>query len=622
MSTLDQPSIDFLFNEPAFRLFGRGDRARLLMNVHLRELAAGDTLFDRATPPDQVFLIREGEIDIQRGHDRDTKRSGFLGGELVLGARAYQSSAVATRPSVVYAFSVPYLSGMTAAYASVKSMLFDAYSGAGDTLRTKEKEASAVTSHSQTLPATDGFGVQMFGWLAATALPLLIWQLCTTLGLNKDAAYFVSIVSCAVAMWLFNLVPAFIPPLFSILAFILFDIAPPSVALAGFASNGFFMLLSIFSIGALMAMSGLTYRISLHILRIVPATPFWYNISLFLYGLVLTPVIPSQLGRTTIIAPFLSTLIDNAGGQKKDPAVAQLIVSAMAGVGLTASIFLTGKPANLIVFGLFDTQTQFAYQWLQWLLAASMTGVVLVLLYVGMVRLLFRHAHAFSIPKHLVNNQVRVLGPMSAIEWGAVAAIALIVAGIFTAPWHKVDVPWMSMTVFVTLLLFGAIRRDDLSTRIDWSVLIFIASIIAWAPVMHLTGIDALVSSSFSWIGVYMKQQLPLFILALCAAIVLIRFALPEIVAEILLVTLLLPLAAQSGVSPWLIGFIILTMCEAYIFPYQAPYHIQLKNLLGQVGQEGLYDERKVIRFNVLMTLIRVAAIYASLPFWKYLDIV
>ena len=118
-----------------------------------------------------------------------------------------------------------------------------------------------------------------------------------------------------------------------------------------------------------------------------------------------------------------------------------------------------------------------------------------------------------------------------------------------------------------------------------------------------------------------MKTQLPLFILALCFTIIVVRLALPEIVTEVLLVTLLLPLSSAAGVSPWLLGFIILTMCEAYIFPYQTPYHIQLKNQLALLGQEELYDQKKVIRFNIVLTLARVAAIYASLPFWKYLDI-
>lgn len=613
MTALDQAGIDLLLREPVFGLLTAEDRARLLLHIGVRTLAPGQTLIDEASAPTHVFVIQSGELEIKRNQLASSRQSGFVGEELALGARSYTTTVVAIKPSTVYMIPVRTLAGLVDAHPSLKTLLFDSYAH-------PEGTAVAVIEPKPVLPVAR-FGMQMLGWLLAMLGPLLVWKICSGLGLNKDAAYFLAIVCSAVAMWVFNLVPAFLPPLFSVLATILFDIAPPQVAVAGFASNGFFMLLSIFAIGALMVMSGLTYRISLHILKLVPASPFWYNISLFLYGLILTPVIPSQLGRTTIVLPFLSTLIETAGGKKNDPAVAQFIVSAMAGVALAASIFLTGKPANLIIFGLFDTQTQFAFAWLQWFYAASFTGVVLVFLYLLMLTFLFDTKQQFGIPKHVILSQMRTLGPVSTIEWSALIAIGLLIGGILTASLHKVDIAWMSMTILVTLLLFGSIQKDDISKRVDWTILIFIASIVAWVPIMRLTGLDRLVFGSFSWVGIYMKTQLPLFILALSFAIILIRLALPEMVTEILLVTLLLPLANLAGVSPWLIGFIILTMCETYIFPYQAPYHIQLKNQLAALGQDALYDERKVIRFNIVLTLARVAAIYASLPFWKYLDI-
>ena len=615
MTALDQHSIDLFQHEPIFTLVSAEDRARLLTHIGVRRLAAGETLFDESTSLGQVFLIQSGDLKLTRNGADSQRKSGFIGAELVLGAAGFKSKAVASQASVVYVIPARALDNLVAAYASVKSLLFESYANPLDTPPRAPVAPASVAAPDERL------GLQLFGWLVAIAGPLLVWKVCVGFGLHGDASTFLAIVTSAVAMWVFNLMPAFVPPLFSVLATVLFDIASPQVALAGFGSNGFFMLLSIFAIGALMVMSGLTYRISLHILKLVPASPFWYNISLFLYGLILTPVIPSQLGRTTIVLPFLSTLIDTAGGRKNDPAVAQFIVSAMAGVGLTASIFLTGKPANLIIFGLFDVQTQFAFAWLQWFYAASFTGLVLVILYFLTAVFLFKHTEQFGIPKHVINAQMRTLGPMSTSEWSALIGIGLVVIGILTNSLHKVDISWMSLTILVGLLLFGSIQKDDLSKRVDWSILIFIASIVAWVPIMKQVGLDTLISTSFSWVGVYMKTQLPLFILALCFTIIVVRLALPEIVTEVLLVTLLLPLSSAAGVSPWLLGFIILTMCEAYIFPYQTPYHIQLKNQLALLGQEELYDQKKVIRFNIVLTLARVAAIYASLPFWKYLDI-
>ncbi len=624
MKTLDQNDIDLLLSKPLFRTLRAEDRARLLVHAKRCMLEAGEVLYDPQTPGTHVYLLQSGALRVEKNHVSVLVESGFAGEELVLGGRAYASTAVAALPTAVFMLPVHALSELVAINPRIKSLLFDSYAGTATATADSaagEREPVRVSPLSVTRAGEERFAAQLIGWICAIVLPYFVYKMGMSGGLEKDAVYFLAIVTSAVTMWVFTLVPAFIPPLFSILATILFDIAPPEVAVAGFASSGFFMLMSIFAIGALMVMSGLTYRISLQILKIIPASPFWYNVSLLLYGMILTPVIPSQLGRTTIVLPFLSTLIGTAGGKKNDPAVAQLIVSAMAGVGLLASIFLTGKPANLIIFGLFDMQTQFAFAWLQWLIAASFTGIVLIALYFLIVAVFFKSKEHFGIHKHIIHSQVRTLGPMTGLEISALIAIGLVITGILTATYHKVDIAWMSMTIMVVLLLIGSLKRDDIGARVDWTVIIFIASIITWVPVMKLTGLDKLVFSYFSWIGVYMKTQLPLFILGLSVFIVVLRLALPEIVAEILLVTLLLPLASQAGVSPWLIGFVVLTMCETYIFPYQAPYHLQLKNHLANLGQDELYEEAKVIRYNVLLTLARIVAIYASLPFWKYLDI-
>ncbi|WP_434633797.1 SLC13 family permease [Chromobacterium sp. CV08] len=457
--------------------------------------------------------------------------------------------------------------------------------------------------------------LELAGWLTAIAMPPLAWWCALRQGTPHDGAVFIGILAGTAAMWIFKLVPAFAPALFALLAVILFDIAPASVAAAGFASNGFFMLLSVFAIGALMAKSGLTRRVSLWMLRRVPAAPGWRQAGLCLYGLALTPLMPSQLGRSAIVAPFLAMLVE-AGGKRRDAAA--LFASAVGGVSLAAAACLTGKPANLMAFGLFDSQTQFAFDWLPWLCAASLAGALLLAAHFAAMRLLFRDATpGMPVPPPL--RQGEAPGPMSRMEWSALAAIGLILLGTLSAPYHRVDIPWLALAVLVALLLFGALRNEDLNQRVDWSSLIFVGAILSWAPIMDITGIDGQIAASLGGLGALMKSDLPAFLALLCPACVLLRLALPELVAEILLLTLLLPLAHAAGVSQWLIGFAVLTMCEAYQFPYQSPYHLYLD---GQLAAPADYDRRLLLRYNLAMTLARALTLFASLPFWSWLNIV
>jgi DASS family divalent anion:Na+ symporter len=630
MKSLDSNDIEFIIGNPLFRQMLPTDRARILGHVRRRDLAAGEKIYEDGESSEYIYLFGRGRALFRDGgRELPVTAHDGLGEELLLGSESLIGNAVATEPSVVYLFPKRRFGEVVKDSPKLRTILFDQLmlrtSGTGQ----DDHERSVVAakerveaSEPEVEVTTGGTSIRLFGWILAVLVPAAMIQFGPDLGLATNAIYFLAIVGVTMVMWLFDLVPAFVAPLFSVLAFILFDVASPQVAVAGFASDGFFMLLSIFAVGALMVMSGLTYRISLAVLRIFPGSPFWYSVSLFLPGVILTPILPSQLGRTVIVTPSVADMIEISGAGRNDRMAAQFVASGVLGISLMASIFLTGKPANLIVFGMFDPQTQFAFQWMQWLWAALVVGGVLLLLYFLLMPLFFRNNRKFHVPREVVRSQSQMLGPLSSIEWATIAAIVLLLSGILTTSFHKVDIPWMSMSILLTLLFFGALKKEDLSHRIDWSILIFIGSIIAWVPVMKMTGIEDVIAHTFSGLGDYMKNNLTSFILALCGVIVVARLALPELVLGILLVTILFPIASAEGVSLWLIGFVILTMAESYIFPYQAPHHVQMKNLLGSFGLEGRYNETRVLAFNFAMTLARIVAIYVSIPYWKHLDII
>ncbi|POZ62298.1 SLC13 family permease [Chromobacterium alticapitis] len=607
----DSKDLDELWRHPALQSLTPTERARLASRLRLRNLAPDERLFSSGDPAEQLYLIRSGSLTL-RHHERQwSQQAGFVGGEAALGSLLRCSDAQADCETQLYELALPGMQELADRHPALKAALFASFAN---------QAAPDAPPAPPSVPER-GAWREIAGWLTAIAAPLLAWHI-SQAQLPPDSAIFIGILACTAAMWIFNLVPAFVPALFALLAIVLFDIAPVSVAASGFASNGFFMLLSVFAIGALMTVSGLTYRISLWILRRVPATPRWQQASLCLYGLALTPVMPSQLARGAILAPFLSALLES-GDKRRDAATAAgLFSSAIGGMSLAAAVFLTGKPANLVVFGLFDNQTQFAFDWLPWLCAASLSGALLLAMHFAAMRLLFRRASPQGIPARVIALQADALGPMNRKERHALIAISLVLLGTLSAPYHQVDISWLSLATLVVLLLFGALRNEDLNQRVDWSVLIFIGSIIAWVPVMNLTGIDRQIAATFGWLGLFMKSSLPAFLGLLCLAIVLLRLVLPELVAEILLLTLLLPLAHAAGVSQWLIGFAVLTMCESYLFPYQAPYHLLLDSQLAALQQAGCYDRGLVLRYNLAMTLARALSIFAALPFWSLLDIV
>ncbi len=623
MTTSDDTLLNTLLSDPILKYAPPHDMARMLINVEHRSIKEGELLFKQHEAANKVFLIEKGEFAFVQKDSKERienseltlKTGNYIGQEVILGSDVYRESAVAVKTSEVIALPASDLCQMAETKGYVKRKFFESYADR------YHKPWNTVQPEPDEPSKPEPFPLkEILGWSVTFACPLLIYYFAPSSNLN--AVYYMAIIAAAVSMWVFNLVPAYIPPLLTVLVTILLDVAPPEVVVSGFSSGSFFMLLSVFMIGAVMVASGLTYRLSLLILRFVPPTPFWYNVSLFFSGLLLTPVVPSQGGRTAIVSPFLVDITKASAPGKKDMLASQFLASTYNGIGLMASIFLTGKPSNLIVFGLFTYQVQFTFQWLHWLFAASVVGVVILILFFLLSWLFFKKNRPFSISQDTISVQLKILGSMSVPEWGSLAAIGVLIIGILTTSLHKIEIPWIAMAILLTLLLLGIAGRDELRTRIDWITLLFICAIISWVPIMSLTGIDKLIADNLSWIGGYMKTDMPKFVGLLCIAVVLTRLILPEVITTITFVTAMFPLAEVAGISPWPIGFIILTMGESFVFPYQMTYYLQLRENLDYQGLGNIYDEKLIIIFNIIMIVVRIIAIYASLPFWRYLNII
>jgi len=287
------------------------------------------------------------------------------------------------------------------------------------------------------------------GWLLALLVPMaLILRVVEFSSIpNDESVHFIAILSTAIIMWVFRLLPDFVPAIFSVLSIVLFGLAPADIALSGFGSKTFFMALSIFGLSAVIVVSGLSYRILLLLLKIGPANKAWYYMSLFLSGAVLTPVVPTTNGRVSIVTPFMTELLASFDGKSAEAEAPRLSAAVLGGTSLLSAIFLSSKSVNFLVFGLMPFQEQTRFQWIDWLFAASVCGVVLLVLYLLASWLMFRNNENPSIPKTLVNDQLKILGPVGAGEWAGVVGLLTLLTSFLTAAMHHIEIPWVALAI-------------------------------------------------------------------------------------------------------------------------------------------------------------------------------
>jgi DASS family divalent anion:Na+ symporter len=59
-------------------------------------------------------------------------------------------------------------------------------------------------------------------------------------------------------------------------------------------------------------------------------------------------------------------------------------------------------------------------------------------------------------------------------------------------------------------------------------------------------------------------------------------------------------------------------MSDAWFMPYQCTYYLLFEEL---TGKKKLFDKTSLLQFNLVSVLFRLAAVYASIPFWRFLGI-
>lgn len=578
-------------------------------------LEDGQVIFRSGSPALILYFVRSGKVQLKANDRVITEiEHGFVGEEAAVSSDFYMADAISVGNTEVIALPKEAIAKVSASGSITidrfYSSLLSHYSDNSSKTRPSKSPITRLKRNDL---------VQGFGWICSILVPAILYFILDYYdSFDWNSEMFLVVLSSTIVMWVFGMVPEFIPGLFCILSLLILDIAPSNVVLSGFASGSFFMALSLFGLGAVLMGSGLTYRLVLWLSRFIPKTERWYATSLFLTGLAMTPILPSANGRIGLLAPILKDTIDATGIKPGGRAASHLAFAVFSGASLLSHVFLSSKSANFVVYGLLPAQIQQQFSWTYWLQASLIIGLSTLVLYFVSTKLLFKSNESFNISSQQVEAQIETLGPLSSQEWISLVSTVVLLIGIVTASVHKIQLPWIGLGVLFLVLSLGILKKNEFRTEIDWPFLILLGSLVGISEAMSYLGLDTHFGSYLAWMGDSMKANFSLFILILSGMILLLRFVLPNTTAVAIFATILIPMAESKGINPWIIGAIILNISDAWFFPYQCSYYLQFQELLTK---EPLFSEKLILRGNFVSTLIRFFSIYLSLGYFDYMGI-
>lgn len=611
-----QDIADILLTHPLFKACEKQSIANILPQLDTIEFTKGQNIANRGDEANCLYVIIQGSVR-NSGTFSDPVESDLqtVGQECVNGLTNYVTTTTATENTLAIKIRRKDALELAAVNKGFKQFLTD------ELLQmTTNSQTSQSTKYKKSADKQEKSSLRfVLGWSVAIIVPMLILIFGAKNNLPQETTLFLATFAATVTMWVFRLVDEYIPAIFALFSLIILGVATPNIALSGFQSDGFFLAMSILGISALVKSSGLSYRFMLWLLTKLPNKESWHNFGLLLTGIMITPAVPSINGRVSLIAPLAKDMTNTLNHEVGGRASSRIAVSAFMGVTVLSPIFMTSKSVNFVIYGLLPYQLQDQFQWSFWLMAAAVTGLILLCLHLLLDRLILNQSRTSqSVSKDIFRAQLRVLGPMSGSEWSSFIGIGVFIIGVATSAWTGISPPWMSLAILYALLVYGFIQKRDFREGIDWPFLLYLAGISGIAAVFHSLGLDSDLAANISWLGEYLRTNFYLYVVMLAVMIFVVRLLVPITSTIVIIASIMMPLAEAQGLNPWVAGFVILVLGEMWFFPYQCSYYIQFRDALHHIG---IYKESTLLKFNALMNIGKLAAIFGSMPYWKSLGL-
>ena len=587
----------------------RQQLARLVPFCRVRHLQPGELLCEAGQPAGDIWLLLHGSLRHERVDELATEVThGLVGEEAALGISCYLSNLIAVGPATVAAIAKDVLpqglAGRNGRADAFGRSLLHAFAPTPFADAAAEAEQDDLT-----------LGVALrksFGWIGAVAFPLLFLRFTAGSSLLWEQRQLTAVLVSSASLWIFGAVPPYVAALLVVLICLTLGIAPAGIVLSGYASNGFFLALSIFSLGAVLVQSGAVNRLFLVLTKHCPRSAFWHDVAAMFAGALLTPLVASSRDRARVLAPLAVEAAETLGYPNGSRDRTRLLVATFMGLSLFSPVVMTGGGINLLLYGSLPEQVEVSITMLKWLVGATVAALVLLAAFFALYAVVFRRPSAPRDPRTVIDAQLEMLGPVRTTEWVAVGGVLVFLAAIASVSAHKLDHRLVALTIVCGYLLLGQIGKVELNLHIDWSTLMLLGSVIGTIATMVHINLHEVIAAHLPWVTDTMKHNPRLFVAVLAAAVVVGELLIP--VAGTLIAVVAVPLAIVNGMSPWVIIFVILIMSETWLWPRQSETYRTFRDAVRTHSQ---FDEPLFLRVNGVMSVARVAALTLSVPYWE-----
>jgi divalent anion:Na+ symporter, DASS family len=426
-----------------------------------------------------------------------------------------------------------------------------------------------------------------------------------------------AIIAMAVILWIADTLNVGITAILTLGLLIVAGV-PSGVALSGFATGAFWILVSVLFFGTAMERTGLARRIAYRILLFFPPTFGGISCAFMLIGFVLTLGVPSMTVRTAIMVPIAFALVQAIKLPMPSRGSALIVLGAFEMAVLPGCAVLTGSLFGPFIAGLF-ANASLPISWLEYARVLTIPTIIWCGLIVAVNFFVTRPEPAPGMSRDIVRTEMKQLGPIRGAELTTAGIIALAVIAWAVQPWHRVPPEAIGMVALAAIFAAAILAPPDIGTGIPWALAIFVGGMLSLTTVMSTYKINA-------WIGSYIvpgmqpfAHNIWLLVLAMAVGVALMRFIDP--IGFMTLAAFILSLAAFStarGIPPLVLTAVVLLPIHVFWFNYQ---NIWLAMTDG-ITKRSAFSEGQRLALASAFFGTTLVALGLSVWYWRWMGII
>jgi anion transporter len=493
-----------------------------------------------------------------------------------------------------------------------------------------EADLTGATLSASSAPAeAAGASAKRAGWqvgrrgvafVAACAIFAVGWLLPPPSGLSPAGWHALVLLLVVLPPLVLNALLEGVLALLLACMWVVFGIAKSPVALSGFATPSWVLVVSALIIGAAVTQTGLLYRLALATVSRIRGGFAGEASALACAGLVLSPVVPNTTTRIIALGPMLRELVDGLGYAPKSNAAAGLAMAALLGFGQMVGATLTSGTNAVLVAALLPARERGEINWLTWTLYGAPLNLIL---FFGVLTTILWHYRPRSSEGRPPSDRAKsvalqhaVLGPMSRDEKIALCVVIAMLVGFITQSLHHLEAGWIAAIAVSALSAFRVVGIKTLQA-VNWNFALLFGILTSQANVFEHTGVNRWVAERVAADMVALSSSRVEFVVVLALFCIVIRLILPSHVAPPLVTIAFAPVAGVAGIDPFIVGLISVVACHCFFLPYQSPYYLAFEAATGH----ALFTRAQLLPTTLAFAVWVLIAVVLSVPIWHMMGL-